>query len=84
MSGPRARSNGRSASSRMTYLGLRLAFVLGKAAQVLHGQGQFEPVGDHLARDPALGDQRGAQHFVSAHDLVQGPLEGRDVEPARA
>ena len=31
---------------------------------------------------PAVGDQRGPQHLMSAHDLVQGPLERRDVKPA--
>ena len=35
-----------------------------------------------LARNPAIGDQRGPQDFVSAYNIVQGSLEGRNVKPA--
>ena len=83
MSGPCARSNGRAASSRMRFSGL------GARARPREGgsdrrtvSGTSSLVGDDLARNPAIGDQRGPQHFVSADDLVQGSLEGSKVKPA--
>ncbi len=60
----------------MCFSGLEVSLAGGKALlQIVHRERHIKAGGDHLARNPAIGDQGGPQHFVSAHDVVEGSLE---------
>ena len=57
----------------------RFALFRRKSAQVHRDQTQSKLFGDHLARDAALRDQSRPQHFMSADELVDRPLQRRNV-----